>query len=331
MREINTTSAIAEAVRKEMARDKNTVLMGEDIIYLNGSFGIFKGCIESATDRCLDMPCSENGFTHFANGLAYAGMRPIVDYNISDFVTIALDGIVNGAATARFCTLGNLKVPITYMMCNGGFSIMGGGGGAGCNHSQCMESLFLNTPGLKVVMPYYPSDIHGLLRASIQDDDPVVFFYCSSGLGAREKVAFTEEDDYIIPLNNASRIVREGKDITIVALQSMVPVVVEAAAALEKKGIYAEVIDPRVLIPFDSRKVIDSVRKTGRLIVVHETHTRGSFAGEIIRKVAEEDPAMLKKPVKVLGAQNTPIGSAYYESYIMPHAADVIAATEEIM
>jgi len=330
MREINTNSAFTEAVQKEMEKDQSIILMGEDIISTGGCFCTYMGCPQRFPDRCLDMPIAESGYTHFSNGLALAGMRPIVDLAFSSFATIAGDAIINGAADFRFCSLGKVKVPSTFVMANGGGGVYDGVG-FGCNHSQCMESMFTFTPGLKVVMPYYPSDVHGLLRASIRDDDPVVFLYDIISLGMRENVDFTAEDDYIIPLTNAAKIIREGSDVTVVALQSMIPIAIEAANELEKRGIFVELIDPRVLIPFDSKKVIESVRKTGKLVIVHEAHTRGSFAGEIIKSIMVEDASLIKKPVKVLGALNAPLGSGYTEAYIMPHAKDVITAVEALM
>ncbi len=330
MREINTNSAFSEAVQKEMARDPQVILMGQDILGTAGCFSTYMGCPQKFPDRCLDMPIAESGYTHVSNGLALAGFRPIVELAFSSFATIASDAIINGAADFRFCSLGQAKVPSTFVMANGGGGVYDGVG-FGCNHSQCMESMFTFTPGLKVVMPFYPSDVHGLLRASIQDDDPVVFLYDLIALGLRENVDFSAEDDYIIPLTNAAKIIKEGDDVTVVALQSMIPIAIQAAEELQKRGISVEIIDPRVLIPFDSKKVIESVRKTGKLVIVHEAHKRGSFAGEIIKVIMEEDATLIKKPVKVLGALNSPLGSGYTEAYIMPHAKDVIAAVDELM
>jgi len=327
MKELTVNGAIGAAVMKEMDSDERHILMGEDIINPNGAFGAFMGVIGKHSDRCFDMPICEAGFTHFANGAALAGLRPIVDIVFSDFATIASDAIINGAATYRFCTLGKSSVPTVYIMGNGGFGTYGAVG-SGCNHSQCMESLFVNTPGLKVVMPYYPEDVLGLLRSSLQDDDPVVFFYHEGSMGVKQNV---EDEDIVIPLNNAAKIRKEGSDVTIIALQSMVPVAEEAVAALEAEGISAELIDPRVLIPFDKKTVVDSVRKTGRMIVAHEANTRGSFAGEIIKYVVEDDPTVLKKPVKVIGMQNSPIGSGFAEGLIMPKKEDIIAAAKEMM
>jgi len=325
MRELTLNFAIAEAIDKEMQLDKNTVLLGEDILS-GGGMGIYIGLAKKHPNNCFDMPICESGFSHFANGAAMAGARPIVDIMFSDFATIASDAIINGAAKFRFCTLGEVSVPVTYILADGGMGTYDGVG-VGCNHSQSMISMFMNYPGLKIVAPFYPSDTLGLLRSSIRDNDPVLFFFHQGSLGLREQVT---EEDYIIPLTGAAKIMREGKDITIIAVHSMIPLAEKAAEELAAKGISVELIDPRVLIPLDKKKIINSVKKTGRLIIAHEAPTRGSFAGEILREILEEDASILKAPVKVLGSQNAPLGSGFAEAYIMPHVKDFIEAAQKL-
>lgn len=324
MRDLYLNRAISEAVAKEMECDNRIVLIGEDIINRGGGMSTYLGIPQVYPDRCLDMPIAEAGFTQFAIGAAMAGMRPVVDLMFSDFMTLTHDAIVNGAAKYRFNSLGELSVPTVFVGGNGGRGTYDTVG-SGCNHSQCVESWFTNVPGLKIVAPYYPSDALGLMRSAIRDNDPVIFLYHEGSLGVRESVP---EEIEPIPLNNAAKIMREGTDITIVAIQSMVPLAVKAVEELVEKGISAELIDPRVLIPFDSKKVLDSVKKTGRLLVVQEAHTRGSFAGEIFRLVIEDCPQVLKKPAKLLGALNTPIASGFAEAYIMPHKEDIVKAAQ---
>ena len=327
MRDLYLNRAIAEAARKEMELDSRVILLGEDIINRGGGMSTFLGVPEAFPDRCLDMPICEAGYTHFANGAALAGLRPIVDLMFSDFTALTFDAIVNGAAKFRFNSLGKVCVPAVYIAGNGGRGTYDGVG-SGCNHSQCVEAWFMNVPGLKIVAPYYPSDALGLLRASIRDDDPVLFLYHEGSLGVREKV---EDEVGPISLHHAAKIMRKGGDITIVAIQSMVPLALKAAEALAEKGISAELIDPRVLAPFDSETVLASLRKTGRLLIVQEAHTRGSFGGEILRIVAETCPQALKKPARLLGALNAPIASGFAEAYIMPHKEDIIEAAEAML
>lgn len=326
MRSIYLNRAIAEAVRLEMEQDPDIILLGEDIINKGGGMSTYLGVPEQFPDRCYDMPIAESGFAHFSTGVALAGMRPIVDLMFSDFSALAFDAIVNAAVKHRYSTQGKKQLPITYIAANGGRGTYDGVG-SGCNHSQCVENWFMNVPGIKIVMPYYPSDALGLLRSAIRDNDPVLFLYHCGSLGAREKIEDVVEP---IPLNHAARILREGSDVTIVALQSMVPVAMKAAAELEGLGISAEVIDPRVLIPFDKEKVLTSLQKTGKLIIVEEAPKRGSFAGEILSVITQEDPSLLKKPVKVLGALNSPIPSGFAEGLMMPHKEDVVAAAQAL-
>ena len=327
MRDLYLNRAIAEATHKEMELDPRVILLGEDIINRGGGMSTFLGVPQDFPDRCFDMPICEAGYTHFANGAALAGLRPIVDLMFSDFASITFDAIVNGAAKFRFNSLGEVSVPAVYIAGNGGRGTYDGVG-SGCNHSQCIEAWYMNVPGLKIVAPYYPSDALGLMRSSIRDNDPVLFLYHEGSLGVREKV----EDEVVpIPLNNAAKIMREGSDITIVAIQSMVPLAVKAVEELAAKGISAELIDPRVLVPFDHEKVLASVRKTGRLLIVQEAHTRGGFGSEILRLVAESCPQALKCPAKVLGALNAPIASGFAEAYIMPHNEDIVSAAEAML
>ena len=300
MRQLYLNRAIAEAVAQEMKRDERVVLIGEDIINRGGGMSTFLGVYDQFPDRCLDMPIAESGFTHFGNGAALAGMRPIVDLMFSDFSALAFDAIVNGAAKFRFNSQGEACVPIVYVMANGGRGAYTGGVGSGCNHSQCVEGWFQNIPGLKIVAPYYPSDALGLLKASIRDDDPVLFLYAEGSLGVREAVP---EEMEPIPLHHAAKIMREGTDLTIVAVQAMVPTALKAVEELEKAGISAELIDPRVLIPLDLEKITASVRKTRRLLVVHEAPSRGGIGAEILSAVTQEALRDMKA-ARVLGAKN---------------------------
>ena len=320
--------AIAAATMKEMAADNNVILMGEDIINRGGGLSIFMGVAENFPDRCFDMPICESGYTHFSNGAAIAGLRPIVDLMFSDFAFIAGDAIVNNSAKFRFNSLGTINVPSVFVFGNGGRGTFGTAG-SGSTHSQCSEAWFMNVPGLKIVAPYYAEDAYGLMRSCIRDNDPTVFFYHEGSLGVKSEVP--DDEDFIIPLNNAAKIRSEGDDITIVAIQSMVPLADKAAEELRAEGISCEVIDPRVIIPFDEEKVIKSVNKTGHLLIVHEAPVRGGVGGEIATIVGEKCFTTLKAPIKRLGALNSPIPCNMAESLMMPNVEKIKAAVKEVL
>lgn len=317
--------SIAAAVAEEMARDETVILLGEDIINGGGGLSIYLGVPQKFPDRCLDMPIAEAGYSYFGVGAAVAGMRPIVDMMFSDFASICADAVSNGAAKVAFMTQAKCACPITFIMANGGRGTYGSFG-SGCHHSQCTESWFQNVPGLKIVAPYYPADVKGLLKASIRDDDPVVFMFHEGSTGTAGEIP---DGEHIIPLNNAANILRAGKDVTIVAIQSMVPIAVKAASELERLGIDAEVIDPRVLIPLDIEKILGSVEKTGRLVVVQEAPRRGAFGGEIVSEVVER-MGERHVSVKRLGSMNAPIGNGCVEYFLVPKVENIVSAAREL-
>lgn len=314
--------ALARALNEEMDRDERVILIGEDIINSGGGLSPFIGIPAEHPDRCFDMPIAELGYCNFSNGAAMAGFRPVVDLMFSDFSAIAADAIINGAAKYRFFSQGQISVPIVFVLANGGKAVYGGVGSGAC-HSQCSEGWFQNVPGLKIVAPYYSADAMGLLKASIRDNDPVLFLYPEGSLGRRSPVP---EEEHVIAIDHAATIRKEGSDVTIVAIQSMVPLALEAAEVLNDQGISVEVIDPRVLIPLDKDKIIDSVKKTGRLVVVQEAPVRGGFAGEICSIVADFCINHLKGPVKRVGAMNSPIPNGNAEEFMMPHKEDIVAS-----
>lgn len=324
-KKIFMNKAIASAVYEEMERDERVILVGEDIINVGGGLSIYLGVPEAFPDRCLDMPIAEGGYSYFSVGAAVAGDRPIVDLMFSDFSTFCSDAIINGAAKISFSTQGKVSCPIVFMLANGGRGTYGNFG-SGCHHSQCVESWFQNVPGLKIVAPYYPADVKGLLKASIRDDDPVLFLFHEGSVGFSGEVP---EEEYVIPLMNAANILREGKDITIVAIQSMVPVVRKAVEELAAQGIDAELIDPRVLIPLDLEKIVGSVKKTGRLMVVQEAPKRGAFGSEIISAVLEAIPDRHIQ-IKRVASLNAPLANGIGEYYVVPKQEDIIAAAKQL-
>lgn len=318
--------ALAEAAAKEMERDENVIILGEDLLSRGGGLSTFLGVPEAFPERCFDMPLSEQAFTNVAVGMASMGARPIVDLMFSDFTGVCADALFNHATKMRYNTLGKISIPVVYFAGNGGRGTFGGVG-SGVNHSQCVEGWFNNVPGLKIVAPYYANDAYGLLRASIRDDDPVLFLYHEGSLGKKSVV----EDDVYIPLNNAANIIKKGTDVTVIAIQSMVPVAEKAAAKLEEEGIAVELIDPRVIIPLDEEAICKSVAKTGKAIIVHEAPVRGGVGGEIAAVIADKCYADLKAPVKRIGALNSPIPCGFAEYYMMPHEENIIEAVKNIV
>lgn len=300
MREITYAQAIREAMTQEMRRDKNVFLMGEDVGVYGGAFGVSAGMIEEFGDfRIKDTPISEAVIAGAAAGAAMMGMRPIAEIMFSDFLTITMDQLVNQAAKARYMFGGKVKVPMVVR------TAAGSGTGAAAQHSQSPEAWFANVPGLKIVVPSTPADAKGLLISSIRDDNPVLFL--------EQKLLYkisgeVPEGEYVVPLGKA-KIHREGSDATIITYGRMLPVCLEAAVqAKAEYGINAEVIDLRTLVPLDRQALIDSAKKTGRVMIVHEAGETGGFGGEIAATVCGSDAFYsLKAPVMRCCGADVPI------------------------
>lgn len=295
MREITYLEAVREAMVQEMRVNNDVFLMGEDIGIYGGPFGLTKGMIEEfGPERVRNTPISESALTGSAVGAALMGMRPIVELQFSDFITVAMDNIVNQAAKIRYMFGGKGKVPIVVR------TPSGSGVGFAAQHSQSLEAWFTHVPGLKVVQPSTPYDAKGLFRAAIEDDNPVLFYEHKLLYGLKGEVP---EESYSIPLGKAD-VKREGSDITIVATSIMVQRALEAAKLLEAQGISVEVVDPRTLFPLDEETIVNSVKKTGRVIVVYEAVKRGGFGAEIASLIAESEAFdYLDAPIIRLGGQ----------------------------
>lgn len=321
-REITYLEAVREAMSQEMRQNERVFILGEDIGVYGGAFGVTRGMIEEfGPDRVRNTPISEAAISGAAVGAALTGMRPILELQFSDFITIAMDQMVNQAAKTRYMFGGKGKVPMVLR------TPAGSGTGAAAQHSQSLEAWMAHIPGLKVVQPSTAYDAKGLLKAAMDDDNPVVFYehkllYKTSGA--------VPEAQYSIPLGKAD-IKREGSDVTIVATAIMVHKALEAAAELEKDGISVEVIDPRTLVPLDEETIVQSVKKTGRLIVVHEAVKRGGFGGEIASMIAESEAFdYLDAPIKRLGGLAVPIPyNPTLEKAAIPQVPDIIAAAKE--
>lgn len=317
------SQAINEALREEMRRDSKVYIQGEDVGIFGGCFGVTTGIIdEFGPERVLDTPISETAIIGSAVGAAAAGLRPVPEIMFVDFMTVCLDELVNQAAKMRYMFGGKAKVPMTLR------TVGGAGLGAAAQHSQSLEALFCHVPGIKVVMPATAADAKGLLKASIRDDNPVIFIEHKALYGVSGEVP---EGEYTIPLGKAE-IKREGKDVTILAYSLMLHKALAAADTLAQEGIEAEVIDPRTLVPFDKETLFKSIEKTGRLVVVHEAVKKGGFGGEIAALVAEECFDYLDAPIKRVAAPFTPIPfSPVLESAFIPDEAKIIATVKSII
>lgn len=324
MRELTYKEAIRESLRQNMQEDERVFQMGEDIGVYGGGFGVTDGLIkEFGEKRVRDTPISEIGTVGIAVGAALTGMRPVIDIQFSDFLSLPLDQIVNQAAKIRYMYGGKATVPLVIR------TPSGSGTGAAAQHSQSQESWFTHVPGLKVVQPSTAYDAKGLLTAAIKDLNPVIFF--EHKLLYNENTSLVPWENYDIPLGEAD-IKRAGTDITIVATGVMVSRALEASRKLADVGISVEVVDPRTLIPLDEATILQSVQKTGRVIVVHEAVKTSGFGAEIISIIAEKAFYHLRAPVKRLGGEFVPIPSnKVLEAAAVPQVDDIFRAGIELM
>ncbi|WP_281420459.1 alpha-ketoacid dehydrogenase subunit beta [Tissierella simiarum] len=300
MKEMTYKDAVNLAMREEMRRDEEVFLMGEDVGLYGGAFGVSVGMLEEfGEDRVRDTPISEAVIAGAGAGAAVTGMRPIVEIMFMDFTTIAMDSLVNQAAKMRYMFGGKAKVPMT-LRCPGG-----SGTGAAAQHSQSLEAWFCHVPGLKVVVPGTAADAKGLLKAAIRDDNPVVFVEQKTLY--KEKGMVPVDEDFIIPLGKGE-IKKEGTDVTVVSYGRMLPRVLKVAEELEKEGISVEVVDPRTLVPLDKEIIINSVIKTGRVVLVNEACKTGGYIGEIASVIAESEAFdYLDAPILRLAGLDVPI------------------------
>jgi pyruvate dehydrogenase E1 component beta subunit len=327
MKDLFYLDAVNEALTEEMARDDKVFIIGEDIAVGYGGGGVFgatRGLLDKFGEtRVIDAPLSESAIAGCAIGAALVGYRPIVELMFGDFLTIASEQIVNCAAKMRWSLGGAVDVPIVYR------TAYGGGVGAGMHHSQCFDSWFAGVPGLKVVLPSTPSDAKGLLKAAIRDNDPVLVLE-HKYLYKRLKGPVSDED-YIIPIGKGD-IKREGEDVTIIAMSAMVQQALKAADLLEQENIYAEVLDPRTILPLDEELILQSVEKTGKVVIVHEAPVIGGFGGEIAAILADKGIDFLEAPVKRVGAPFCPVPSSpEMEQFYLPDAEKIIKAVHEIV
>ncbi|NMF97709.1 alpha-ketoacid dehydrogenase subunit beta [Aromatoleum toluolicum] len=330
-RKITYQQAINEALDQEMARDPRVIIMGEDNAggagapgeedAWGGVLGVTKGLFHKYPGRVLDTPISESGYVGAAVGAACNGLRPVAELMFVDFIGVCFDQIYNQAAKFRYMFGGKAETPVVIR------AMYGAGFRAAAQHSQCLYNMFTHIPGLKVVVPSNPYDAKGLLIQAIRDNDPVIFL--------EHKVLYTmegevPEESYTVPFGEAN-VAREGDDVTIVAFGRMVNQALTAAAALQKQGIHCEVIDPRTTSPLDEDTILESVEKTGRLVIVDESTPRCSMASDIAGIVAQKAFGALKAPIEQVTAPHVPVPfSDALEDLYVPSPARIEAAVTRV-
>lgn len=324
MREISYRDALKEALREEMLRDPTVFLIGEDIgRYWGGAFKVTKGLAEEfGEERVRDTPISESAIIGVSVGAAMTGMRPVAEIMFGDLTTLAMDQIANQAAKIRYMFGGQAKVPLVIR------TPFGGGVNIAAHHSQCLETWFMHVPGLQVAVPSTPYDAKGLLKTAIRNDNPVIF--CEHKL-LYPIVGPVPEEDYTVPFGVAD-LKREGTDVTIIATLYMVHKSLNAAEALQKEGINVEVVDPRTLVPLDKETILNSVKKTGRVVIVTEDCKTAGVSAEIAAIIAEEALDYLDAPIKRVTTPDVPIPfSPPLEQYVIPDEKRIVKAVKEVV
>lgn len=323
MREIQFREALNEAMSEEMRKDDSIILLGEEVAEYNGAYKVSKGMLdEFGAKRVIDTPISENGFAGLAVGAAMNGMRPIVEFMTWNFSLVAIDQIVNNAAKMYNMSGGQLNIPMVF---RGG---TGSAGQLGATHSQDFANWYANCPGLKVVQPSNPYDAKGLLKASIRDNDPVIFMESEQMYGDKGEVP---EGEYIIPIGVAD-VTKEGTDVTIAGFGKMMKIVNTAAEELAKDGINAEVIDLRSVRPIDYETIISSVKKTNRMVFVEESWPLGCIASEVTFKVQKDAFDYLDAPIIRITGADVPMSFSppLIEAYL-PNVDKIIKAVKQVM
>jgi len=338
-RELDFIEAVREAIRLEMIRDKTVFVLGEDVGKYGGVFGCTKGLIETfGEERVRDTPVSETAIAGAAVGAAAGGMHPIAEFNFMDFIGCGMDQIFNQMAKIPYMSGGSMRVPVVMMTCSGSRYPVACGG---AQHCQSLEAWFTHVPGLKVATPSMPYDAKGLLINAIRGEDPVLFvehklLYYAKRMPSLRKpypalMQKVPEEPYVIPFGKAD-IKRQGEDVTVVATMMMVHKSLRVAEELSEKGISMEVIDPRTLVPLDKQTIINSVKKTGKVVVVSEDVKTGGVAGEIMAMIVEEAFDYLDAPVRRVSAMDVPIPYApTLEGTVVPQEKHITEAVLELV
>jgi len=326
MPNMSMREALIQAQAEELSQDASVMIWGENIEGVGGGFMVTTGLSDEFPGRVKDTPLAETAIAGSAVGAAYCGMRPIIEIMFADFAAVCFDEIANKMAKLRY-TYGaydDFKLPIVVRMKVGGYA------GLGAEHSQTMTGYFMHTPGLKIAFPTTAYDAKGMLKTAVRDDNPVLFLEHILHYGKKEDVP---EEEYFVPFGEA-KIRREGDDVTVVAVGYMVDLSLQAAEELEGEGISVEVIDPRTLEPLDMETIMDSVRKTGRIVAVDEDVIRCGVSGEILMQVYERrrKAGELVVPMARVGAANVPIPySPVLETEVLPSTEKIIAAIQEVL
>ena len=323
MKELQFREALGEAMSEEMRRDKNVFLMGEEVAEYNGAYKVSKGMLEEfGPERVIDTPIAELGFAGIGVGAAMNGLRPIVEFMTFNFSLVAIDQIINNAAKMKNMSGGQLSIPMVFR------GPTASAGQLGATHSQALESWYANCPGLKVVVPSNPADAKGLLKSAIRDNDPVIFMESEQMYGDKGMVP---EGEFLIPIGVAD-VVKAGTDVTIASFGKIMKVVMNAAAELEKEGISAEVIDLRSVRPIDYKTIIESVKKTNRLVMVEEAWPLGNISTEVAFKVQKDAFDYLDAPVLRVTSPDVPMSfsKTLVDAYL-PNEAKVISAVKKVL
>jgi pyruvate dehydrogenase E1 component beta subunit len=322
MKTLQFREALREAMSEEMRRDENVFLMGEEVAQYNGAYKVSQGMLdEFGEKRVIDTPIAELGFAGIGVGAAMHGLRPIIEFMTFNFSLVAIDQVINSAAKMLSMSGGQYGAPMVFR------GPTGSAGQLGAQHSQAFESWYANTPGLKVVVPSNPADAKGLLKSAIRDDDPVIFMESEQMYGDKGEVP---EEEYLIPIGKA-KVVEEGSDVTIVSFGKIIKVAQEAVEELKKENINAELIDLRTVRPLDYDTVIESVKKTNRMVILEEAWPLGNISTELTYMVQRRAFDYLDAPIRRITTKDTPL--AYAPTLVeawLPKAIDVVKAVKDV-
>ena len=322
MRQITMSQAINEAIREEMRCQPDLILLGQDIGAYGGTFGVYRGIYEEfGKERVRDGPLCESATVGFAIGAAINGMRTVVELEFMDFIPVAMDQIVNQAAKMHYFFGGQIKIPMVVR------TPIASRMGMGSQHSQSLEAWMMHVPGLKVAIPSNAHDAKGLMKTALRDQNPVMFIENVRLYASKGEVP---EEEYLISFGE-SRIARKGGDLTIVGISGMVPEALAAADQMAQHGISVEVIDPRTLNPLDMQTIIESVRKTGRLLITHDACRTGGVGAEIGQRVMEEAFDYLNAPIMRVAGLNVPVPSGSLQSRVVPSCEKLVEAAFKML